>query len=72
MDTCPLKKETPFAALLLSSLENNILMLLLACFHTHAFSGISHNSKLAHKGIRMTIGRTGTKIEENATTYRSF
>ena len=47
-----------------SSLENNVLMGLPACFHTHGFSRISPNSKLAHKSIRMTIGRTGTKIEE--------
>ena len=51
MDTCLVKKETPFSALLLSSLENNVLMVLPACFHTYGFSRISHNSKLAHKGI---------------------
>ena len=64
MDTCPVQKETLFSVLLLSSLENNVLMVLPACFHTHGFSRISHNSKLAHKGVRMTIGRTWTKIEE--------
>lgn len=65
MDTCLGKKETSFAALLLSLLETpNVLIVLPACFHTHGCGRISHNSKLAHKGIRMTIGRTWTKIEE--------